>query len=367
MNGGGTILDRDQFLAAYGYSISDLKAVGLDWSTLEQIRAKYQAQMGELESVGAYVSSRLRALPEVHSLKFRMKDPNSLLAKLLRKKKRSPRAKITQDSFERHITDLVGVRALHLFKGDWRPIHDFVLATWGRKERPTAYVRRGDPEARSRELEEAGCDVKIHPYGYRSVHYLIKSRAERRTRLVELQVRTIFEEGWSEIDHRLRYPQSACDSLVDHSLDIFNLLAGNADEMGTLIQALSTYISEYEAGREERESVIAAQEQKIKDIISTLGIRSAEKQALEEEVARLRKAYHQQSSLVGGVSVRFGELGTIPLSGLGNNLILGNQRSAVQKRCTVCNRVYDDTELTAGIAIGPDRCPECRGKPLLGQ
>lgn len=37
-----------------------------------------------------------------------------------------------------------------------------------------------------------------------SVHYLIRDKESGLC--IEVQVRTLFEEAWSEIDHKLRYP-----------------------------------------------------------------------------------------------------------------------------------------------------------------
>jgi len=36
------------------------------------------------------------------------------------------------------------------------------------------------------------------------VHYLLVMQPTKQRYLCELQVRTIFEEGWSEVDHRIR-------------------------------------------------------------------------------------------------------------------------------------------------------------------
>jgi ppGpp synthetase/RelA/SpoT-type nucleotidyltranferase len=51
----------------------------------------------------------------------------------------------------------------------------------------------------SRKYKEKGFLAKCHPYGYRSVHYVVEAKSTPQTTLVEIQVRTIFEEAWSEI------------------------------------------------------------------------------------------------------------------------------------------------------------------------
>jgi putative GTP pyrophosphokinase len=74
--------------------------------------------------------------------------------------------------------------------------------------------------------------------GYRSVHYILDSSLTKKTRKVELQVRTIFEEGWSEVDHKIRYPRISDDKVLSQYLTDFNLLAGLADSMSDFVFVL---------------------------------------------------------------------------------------------------------------------------------
>jgi putative GTP pyrophosphokinase len=57
-------------------------------------------------------------------------------------------------------------------------------------------------------------------------------------------VRTIFEEGWSEIDHRIRYPNFSDNPLVNYFLTIFNRLSGSADEMGGFVKGLTATLGD---------------------------------------------------------------------------------------------------------------------------
>ena len=79
------------------------------------------------------------------------------------------------------------------------------------------------------------CQIVRHPFGYRSVHYLLALKPSKNLMVAELQVRTIFEEAWSEIDHHIRYPYQADNPILGNYLEIFNRLAGSADEMGSFI------------------------------------------------------------------------------------------------------------------------------------
>lgn len=69
---------------------------------------------------------------------------------------------------------------------------------------------------------------------YRSVHYTIYSEQGLG---IEIQVRTLFEEAWSEIDHKLRYPYNLTNEMLSKYINIMNRLTGMGDEMGTFIHS----------------------------------------------------------------------------------------------------------------------------------
>lgn len=167
------------------------------------------------------------------------------------------------------LTDLIGVRALHLFKEDWNQIHDLITNTWDLNEIPTAYYREGDSTEYKKSFQEKGCEPKEHPFGYRSVHYIIETKPAKTKYFAEIQVRTIFEEAWSEIDHTIRYPYDQDNQIFGQFLMILNRLAGSADEMGTFVQFLKKYLKTQEASHQkaifEKDKLILELETKIKE------------------------------------------------------------------------------------------------------
>lgn len=166
------------------------------------------------------------------------KRPWHLLAKIVRKKIKDPEREITVHNYKSVVTDLIGIRALHLFKEDWVFIHKFIEMSWETSEEPIAYIRQGDTGPHIDEYKKFNCDVKLHPYGYRSVYYLVEVAPSKNRYTAEIQVRTIFEEGWSEIDHTIKYPNNIGNSLLDKFLDAFNILAGSSDHMGSFVRHL---------------------------------------------------------------------------------------------------------------------------------
>lgn len=146
------------------------------------------------------------SLPVIHSIKSRIKDPFHLVEKISRKSiEGSP---ITKDNFFQRVTDLIGVRILHLYQDQFGLIHQSILqkinsGDWVFAEPPKAYT--WDPESQSffKNLE---IETEIRETYYTSIHYLVKPN---NTNVVccEIQVRTLFEEIWGEIDHSINYPQ----------------------------------------------------------------------------------------------------------------------------------------------------------------
>ncbi len=144
--------------------------------------------------------------PTVHSVKSRLKDRNHLGEKLSRKwDDANP---IDGANIFERVTDLAGVRVLHLYQDQFPKIHAEimgkvnVLADWHLPEAPKAYT--WDPESRIF-FETLGVEVQIKESFYTSVHYLVRPRADSPI-CCEIQVRTLFEEIWGEVDHGLNYP-----------------------------------------------------------------------------------------------------------------------------------------------------------------
>ncbi len=98
------------------------------------------------------------------------------------------------------------------------------------------------------------CETKQHNDSYRSIHYIVPAGEIHSEKIsCEIQTRTIFEEAWSEIDHKVRYPSFSEDPHLKQFLNIFNRLAGSADEMGSYVIQLVRFIKESEAQNEKIE------------------------------------------------------------------------------------------------------------------
>ncbi|MFB2641296.1 RelA/SpoT domain-containing protein [Shewanella bicestrii] len=235
-------MNEESFLKKNNISTEEWEKSKIDWPTLQKIGADHQAKLEERKESAELFARMIQRCPKVHSVRWRVKDPEHLMEKIVRKTIEGSDTYnqiylgINADNYHDIVTDLVGVRALHLFKDDCFGIDEYLRSLWTTKEQPVYYVRSGDDETTNLERFE----VKQHPAGYRSIHYVFESTPLKQKIYTEVQVRTIFEEGWSEIDHKVRYPNFSDNDQVSYFLKIFNRLAGSADEMGTFVKELVT-------------------------------------------------------------------------------------------------------------------------------
>lgn len=144
--------------------------------------------------------------PAVHSVKMRLKDRAHLLDKVIRKS--CSNDPITPVNLFSRVTDLAGVRVLHLYQDQAQCIHEEILkkvnaqGDWFLEESPKAYT--WDSESQQF-FEGLGLEVHIKESFYTSLHYLVRPRPDSPL-CCEIQVRTLFEEIWGEVDHSLNYP-----------------------------------------------------------------------------------------------------------------------------------------------------------------
>ena len=159
----------------------------------------------------------------IYSIKYRIKDERSLRAKLER---------ISTDSSDQdlasQITDFAGLRIIHLHMDQLATIHPLVLGILEEHEcqllkSPKAYYWDLEYENLFRKI-----DIKAVQRNtmYTAVHYDI--RANQRNRITcELQVRSLTEELWGEVSHKVNYPKkSSSESCQDQLKALARLTAG---------------------------------------------------------------------------------------------------------------------------------------------
>lgn len=290
-------LSLEEFLVRNRIDISDWNQANIEWPVLLEIASDHDAMQVHLENSAEFFAKVIQKFAGVHSVRWRVKDSEHLLAKIVRKRSEGNEKykDITHENYFERITDLVGIRALHLFKEDCFGIDAALRSVWTPIEIPVAYIREGDSEGLKEKFKKENFDVKNHPAGYRSVHYVIKSTPLKRPIFAELQVRTIFEEGWSEIDHKVRYPNFSDNDLVEYFLEIFNRMAGSADDMGGFVLGLVATLSHLEEKivviNKEKEATLQEMEQALNQLESVKqdNVSRESLALLKKEVAKLKE------------------------------------------------------------------------------
>ncbi|MDA8127687.1 MAG: RelA/SpoT domain-containing protein [Betaproteobacteria bacterium] len=169
-------------------------------------------------------------LPIIHSIKTRLKDPDHLADKI--KRKEAEGRLITKDNLFNEITDLAGVRILHLHQAQAKPIHDFIMEKvngheWYLAEKPVAYS--WDPDSTDF-FKALGLKVKLKPSHYTSIHYVIRPKKGAQA-ACEIQVRTLFEEIWGEIDHSVNYPTATNNPATKEQLRVLSKLVSTGTRL----------------------------------------------------------------------------------------------------------------------------------------
>lgn len=261
-------ISQDEFFKKHNLDSSLILDNKINWKTLEEIYKDFVSTKDSLSIYSDMIAQLLRTQDKIHTVRSRIKDPEHLIAKLIRKtperkKNKGEDFEFTVENYKDEITDLIGVRVIHIFKEDWKSIHDFIINSWNVVE-SVANVREGDNDNNYTEL-----NVNVDPRktGYRSVHYLIEFTPTINKKItVEIQVRTIFEEGYGEVDHQLSYPASNVPGVLTLNLLLLNRLAGSADEMASAIKELKKEWSKRELALLDKENEIAELKQKIKNL-----------------------------------------------------------------------------------------------------
>jgi ppGpp synthetase/RelA/SpoT-type nucleotidyltranferase len=280
---------KNEFYSRYRLSDEILENSDIKWTDLTAIKKEYESMTDTLDAVGRFVVDQMISCPAIHSINYRLKDSEHLLEKIVRKKTENNERVITVENFRDEIKDLVGIRALHLFKEDWLNIHKYICENWDLAEEPVAFVRYGDNKRVLNFYKRNNCQVREHKFGYRSVHYRLKTRPKNENFLVEVQVRTLFEEAWGEIDHRVRYPYEMNNDLLVRLSSILNRLAGDADELGSYMR----YFKGREKKRHNEHQKQLEEKNKIIDElykqVEALAIGNQEKENINKNIADLLK------------------------------------------------------------------------------
>ena len=167
-----------------------------------------------LGNIKNYVETSGKLTELAHSVKGRVKDSDHLRTKLIRKgleaKSKGENFPYTLENLFQKVNDLAGFRILHLHTKQIEEINAELLnifdeQKWLKLEGPCA--RTWDDESREY-FTKIGIETTDSETMYTSVHYVVQPNTKSEL-TCEIQVRTLMEEVWGEVDHKINYPEKS--------------------------------------------------------------------------------------------------------------------------------------------------------------
>lgn len=329
-------LDDQTFLKKYSHTQSSVSEIGLNWHDLVEIFEDYKSIKQDLGVIASKEHQTFQVVPGAYIVRYRVKDPEHLIDKIIRKKIDDGEI-VTKENYKTRFDDLIGFRILHLFKDNWKPIHEYIKENYELKETPIVYYRQGDSQEFLKQCRDMGVEPKEKQAGYRSIHYVAKKYFLGHPYTFEIQVRTIIEDAWSEIDHLIRYPNQTQDELLNQYLLLFNMVAGAADEMGTYLMLLKQSSDNAQRNLQDNEEKHNKALEELRAEVSKLkNVNTKQRQKIDTLVARLE----QQPNSLSNASVfpvdyfetieRMSQIQT-PSSSIASSSSLGALQASLEK------------------------------------
>lgn len=149
----------------------------------------------------------------IYTITHRLKHEDRLLEKV---KQKAVRTAVNESNYQRRIEDLLGLRIVCLRLSDVEKVERFLDSL--RKEGKLIFVK-GPTRKQTFVLpvnpgEGLPKGIDLQYSGYSSIHCVarlgrtLRPPKEMASLQAEIQVRTILEEAWGEIDHKYRYERS---------------------------------------------------------------------------------------------------------------------------------------------------------------
>ena len=266
-------ITKEKFMEHYNVSEAQMHSAKISWSELMDIAQDYEKRCREIyepirnEFLEQYFWNR-EAETGLQSYRSRCKKAEHVLEKIIRKRNDNylKYGGLNKDNYWKYLTDLIGVRGLLLYREDWVMFHQYILKqiqndaskyvkNWeadydGSKtalfmaEAPKVHIRSGDYYQIYEDWFPMHCI--LDQKHYRSIHYIINYKGV----YIEIQIRTLLEEGWGEIDHDIIYPRERNNAMLEEFSELLNRLVGMGDEMGAYYRRLQKVPKEEFKGKE---------------------------------------------------------------------------------------------------------------------
>ena len=174
----------------------------LEWMNISsmpfrELMAYYRCAMMEVETKFNVLNQEFSVQYDrnpIESIKSRIKEPPSILDKLIRNK-----LPLSIESLEENLSDVAGVRVICSFIEDI-----YILAGCLLKQDDVTLIKYKDYIKNPKEN------------GYRSLHLIVEVPIflahKKKMMKVEIQLRTIAMDFWASLEHKLKYKKNRPDS-----------------------------------------------------------------------------------------------------------------------------------------------------------
>lgn len=164
----------------------------------------------------------------VYTVKHRLKSQHRLIEKLDALRPEELHGTVVDAAtFQDHITDLLGMRVICLRVSDLEKVQQYLTSLQAEN---SLLVLDGPTKKETFVLRPSkgffsDSNLDLQYSGYSSIHYIVTLGPTVRTPQnlsglrAELQVRTILEEAWGEIDHQYRYEIKRSGNSVSKSIE----------------------------------------------------------------------------------------------------------------------------------------------------
>ena len=223
------INNKELFLKNYQLEDEFIKS-GYTWAELMEIASEFNKNREEKypRIIQKYISE-IATFDGIHSYRYRIKETDSFIKKIIIKAT-TKNKKVTISNYLTNITDLLGIRLLYVFKEDYYKVHKQLMTKYQHLLVENVHIKlqKGDDTSLYKHILDCGPIPDT----------LCADENDMKGARLEIQTRTIFEEGWSEINHKLVYKNQSVDDyfVLLQASKILSTLVGNCDTLGTLMK-----------------------------------------------------------------------------------------------------------------------------------
>lgn len=163
----------------------------------KELMAYYRCAMMEVETKFSVLNEELSLQYDrnpIESIKTRLKSPQSIVDKLVRRG-----LPLSVESIEKNLNDIAGVRVICSFPSDIYMLSE-------------AFLQQDDIVL----LQKKDYIQSPKDNGYRSLHLIVETpiflHNQKRMMKVEVQFRTISMDWWASLEHKIRYKKDIPDA-----------------------------------------------------------------------------------------------------------------------------------------------------------